>query len=79
MNAEGATHEYGFKATNRRDATRQAREWVARTEWATSLVGVYRPIEKSRRLLVVAGVTFATAGTTIAAAMIVELSVEGLL
>jgi hypothetical protein len=83
MDAEGAVYEYVITARSRRDAMRQAREWVARSDWATAVVGVPPIYDRNRatgrRLVVVAGVTLAAAGSTIAAMMILALSLEGAL
>jgi hypothetical protein len=81
VDAEGVTHQYVLKARSLRHAKRQARAWMRRTEWSTTLVWV-RPASQqgsARRLLAVAGVTFVVAGLTITAAMIVGLSLEGAL
>ena len=82
MDAEGATYKYVFKARSRRHVKREAREWVARSEWATTLIGIkpeahYTSPATSRSLLAVAGVTLAVAGVTIFAMMIIGLSLEG--
>jgi hypothetical protein len=37
LDAEGGTHSYHFEAKSGRHAKRDACEWVARVEWATSL------------------------------------------
>jgi hypothetical protein len=79
---EGATHEYRFDARTRRGARRQAREWVACTDWDATLVGIEREVNprwgaRHRRLLAVAGVTFVASGIAISAIMIIGLSLEG--
>lgn len=75
---DGDTHRYVFTATSRRRGTSDAREWVAR--WKATLVTI-GPADATKRgrLLAVAGVALAVSGTTIAAAMIVELKLEGAL
>jgi hypothetical protein len=80
-NAEGVTHTYFFKATSLRHAKRHAREWVSRTEWSATLVEV-APADgrgwesrRRRRLVAVAGVTFAVSGLTLTAVMILDSSV----
>jgi hypothetical protein len=78
--AEGVTHRYVFSATSQRRAKKDARAWVAEWEGAT-LVGI-KPAGAAtggRRLLAVAAVAFAVSGTTIGAAMIVGLRLEGAL
>jgi hypothetical protein len=79
--AEGGMHQYFLKAKSLRHAKRQAREWVAGTTWSATLVWVRPEADQgsARRLLAVAGVTFAVSGLTIAAAMIIGLSLEGAL
>jgi hypothetical protein len=86
MDAEGVTHDYVFMARSRRHATRQAREWLPRSESATALAGIPPLVEiddrsgtRGRRLLAVAGVTFAVSGVTITATMILALKLEGTL
>jgi hypothetical protein len=75
---DGVTHSYVFTATSRRRATADAREWVSR--WNATLVGIEPANAGSRRrLLAVAGVAFAVSATTIAATMIVGLTLEGAL
>jgi hypothetical protein len=78
---EGVTSQYFFTATSRKRASADAREWVARTEWGAVLVSVEPAAghRKVRRLLAVAGVTFALSAATILATMIVGLSLEGAL
>jgi len=78
---KGATYEYTFSARSRRRVKADAREWATQTEWDATLVRVNLVVEDTvrRRLLVVAGVTFATAATMIAAMMIIGLSLEGAL
>ncbi len=74
---EGATHRYLFDARTRRGARRQARKWVAGTNWDATLVGIapgWKPEVGHRRLLAVAGVTLGVAGITISALMIIGLS-----
>lgn len=82
--ADGVTYHYVFTATSHRLAKREAREWVSRTEWDATLVRITRHVDpglraKGLRLLAVAGLTVVVFGTTIAALMIVGLSVEGAL
>jgi hypothetical protein len=84
MDAEGGTHSYHFKARSGRHAKREACEWVARVEWATSLVEVTPVVEhrrwtRSHRLLALGTLTFVVSGATIAAMMIIGLSLEGAL
>jgi hypothetical protein len=81
MDAEGVTHPYFLKARSLRHAKRQAREWVARTEWAKTVVWVKPAVDGSspRGLLAVAGLTFVVSGIAITAAMIIGLSLEGAL
>ena len=80
--AEGAISTYRFDARTRRGAKRQAREWVARTDWAATFIGIERPVQhrsgtKGRRLLAIGGITFAAAGIAISTLMIIGLSLEG--
>jgi hypothetical protein len=84
VDPEGCTHNYVFEARTRRGARRQAREWVAMTNWGATFVGIerafsggQRPGARGRRLLAIAGVTFVVSGITISAMMIVGLSLEG--
>jgi hypothetical protein len=86
MDAEGATYDFIFMAKSRRHATRQARAWMTRLEWVATLVEItpmlkvdQRGAVRGRRLLAVAGVTFAVSGITIAGTMILALSLEGAL
>lgn len=61
--ADGSTHRYIFEATSLRRARAQARRWVERSYSGAVLLEI-RPQEHpvgARRLLVVAGATFATA------------------
>ena len=81
---EGATSVYVFEARTRRGAKRQAREWVARTDWGATFVGIQRVVPhareaRGRRLLAIAGITFAAGGIMISTAMIIGLSLEGAL
>jgi len=76
--ADGGTHTYGIKARSLRDARRYAREWMVGVEWCTGIVSVRPEFEGSaRRLLVIAGVTFAVATPAVAAAMVIGLRLEG--
>lgn len=82
--AEGDTHEYLFEGTTRRGVRRDVREWVERTDWAVGIVAIERAVAhgqkpRGRRLVRVASVTFAVSGITIAATMIIGLSLEGAL
>lgn len=85
-NAEGTTLDFVFMARSHRHAKQQARAWVARSEWATTLVGI-TPIDEvdhispvtGRRLLAVAGATFAVAGITLAGTAMLALRLEGAL
>lgn len=82
--AEGVTGEYIFKATTRRRVKRDVREWCKRTDWGATIVGIRPAVMSGRRasghrLLRVAGITFAVSGITIAATMIVGLTLEGAL
>lgn len=87
VDAEGVTYDYAVEARTRRGAERKMRRWVAEEEeWGSNwtLKGFKvstgnRRIERARRLLVVAGVTFGVAGPTIAAVMLIGLSLEGAL
>jgi hypothetical protein len=84
VDPEGDTHQYLFDARTLRGARRQAREWVARTDWGASFVGIEPGIgsrrhARHRRLMAVAGVTLVVSGTTIAALMLIGLSLEGAL
>lgn len=84
MDAEGVTYHYVFTARSRRRAKREAREWVTQTEWGATLVGITPVVEQGLgaqglRLLVVTGFTLVVSGTTIAAMMIIGLSLEGAL
>jgi hypothetical protein len=77
--AEGGTHEYLLKARSQRHAERQAHDWVSQTPWCTTPAAV-RPVGDqgiARRLLVVGGVTLAVSAPTIAAAVVIGLSLEG--
>ena len=80
IDPEGVTRQYAFMARSRRCAEHEARELAAR--WSYTLTGVKldRRVEaKRRRLLVVAGFTFAVSGFTITAMMMIGLSLEGAL
>lgn len=80
---EGNEYEYLFRARSRRRARADAKRSVglARTDWDASLVWVTRspPPTPVRRLLTVAGITFVAGSATILAAMVVGLSLQGLL
>jgi hypothetical protein len=78
--ARGVTHDYVLKARNAKHAEREARECMAQSEWATTLVGItpivdYTGPARLRRLLAVA--TFAVSGIAITLMMFVGLSLEG--
>jgi hypothetical protein len=84
QDAEGVTAEYIFKATTRRRVKRTVREWCERTDWGATIVAIQPAVSSGRgarghRLLLVAGITFAVSGITIAATMIVGLTLEGAL
>ena len=74
-------YEYVLRARSRRRARADAKRWVGvgRIDWNATLVSVTRlpPPGRTRRLLSVAGITFVAAGTTILAATIVALSLQG--
>jgi hypothetical protein len=80
---EGITHEYVFTARSRRGVKQDARDWVAATDWAATLVritlidGGFEA--KAFRLLAVAGVTLVVSGTLITTMMVIGLSLEGAL
>jgi hypothetical protein len=80
---EGAAHEVVFRATSTRHAKYVAREWLERTDWDATFVGVERAehgrpgTSQGRRLAAVAGITFAVSGVTIATTMIIALTLEG--
>jgi hypothetical protein len=84
MDDEGVTHEFFFWARSGRHARRAARRWMAHVEWAKTIVGV-TPMDghaqraSGRRLLAVGAFTFAASGVTIAAMMILALSLQGAL
>jgi hypothetical protein len=78
LGTDGHTHTGYAKAKNLREARRDARDWVQTTDWSASLVDV-TPVDESSRLLAVAATTFVVAGSAIAAAMLVGLSLEGAL
>ena len=83
--AEGVTSGYCFKAQSRRRAEKDAREWASRQVWGATFVGIAQMGEprwgtsQGRRLLAVAGITFAVSGLTITTMMIIGLSLEGAL
>jgi hypothetical protein len=82
--AEGVTSTYLFEARTRMRVKRDVREWVKRTDWAATIVGIERAVDhrhrtSARRMLRVAGITFAVAGSTIMTIMIIGLSLEGAL
>jgi hypothetical protein len=82
MDAQGVTHDYVFKARRRRHAEREARECVAQSEWATTLVGITPIVDdntraRRRRLLALGAFTLAFSGITITSMMIIGLSLEG--
>jgi hypothetical protein len=84
MDAEGITHDYVFKASDARHAEREARECLAQSERATTLVGITpmaddRRRGRSRRLLALGTFVFVVSGATIAAMLIIGLSLEGAL
>ena len=74
-------YEYVLRARSRRRARADAKRSVGigRIDWDATLVSVtpFPPPGRTRRLLSVAGVTFVAAGTTILAATIVALSLQG--
>ena len=74
-------YEYVLRARSRRRARADAKRWVGvgRIDWNAALVSVtpYPPPGRARRLVSVAGITFVAAGTTIFAATIVALSLQG--
>jgi hypothetical protein len=76
--ANGATHEFLVSQTSRRRAKASAKDYFEHY-WDASLVGCRPELERTsgRRLLVVAGTTFAIAGATMAAVMVFALSLEG--
>jgi hypothetical protein len=81
--AEGITREYVFWERSRRRAKAKAQSyWGA---WGATLVEVSTYVAASgrlgdvRRLFTLAGLTFAVAGVTIAAMMLVSLRLEGAL
>jgi hypothetical protein len=80
MDAKGVTHDYVFKARSRRHAEREARECVAQSGCATTLVGLTPIVEytrraRRRRLLAVAA--FAISGISITSMMFMGLSLGG--
>jgi hypothetical protein len=78
VDAEGRTHDYLFKARSRRHAEREARECVAQSEWATSLVRITPMVDytrRRRRMLAVAA--FAISGISMTWAMFIGLSLQG--
>jgi hypothetical protein len=80
--ADGVTGEYVFTATTRRRVKRDVREWCERTDWGATIVAIKPAVAsgsgaRGHRLLRVAGITFAVSGITIAALMIVGLTLEG--
>ena len=82
--AEGLTAEYVFKATTRRRVERDVGEWCKRTDWGATIVAIQPAVMSGRRarghrLVRVAGITFAVSGITIAATMIIGLTLEGAL
>jgi hypothetical protein len=83
VDAEGATHDYVFKARSGRQAKRDAREWVERSAWATALLSVTAMVDRTRarrrRLLAFGTLTFVVAGTTITSMMFIGLSLQGLI
>ena len=74
-------YEYVLRARSRRRARADAKRWVGvgRIDWNATLVSVtpYPPPGRTRRLVSVAGITFVAAGTTILAATIIALSLQG--
>lgn len=84
MDAEGITHDYVFKARSHRHAKRDVHDWLARTEWAETLVEI-TPIAQSRRgtprrrRVAIAAATFALSGITIIAMIVVALNLESAL
>jgi hypothetical protein len=79
---EGVTHRYLLKARSLRDAKRQAREWMTHVEWSATLVEVRPMVDQRsetrvRRLLVVAGITFAVSGIALTTMMVIGLSLQG--
>jgi hypothetical protein len=84
MDDEGVTHKHFFWAKSGRHARRAARRWMAHVEWATTIVGVtsmggHAQRGSARRLLAVGAFMFAVSGVTIAAMMILALSLQGAL
>lgn len=79
--SNGNESQYIFDAPSRRRARADARRWAARTSWSPTLVAITPGFQHvgARRLLAVAGVTFVVCGTTILAAMVIGLSLEGAL
>ena len=80
MDTEGVTHDYVFKTRSRRHAELEARECVAQSGCATTLVGItplvgYTSRPRRRRLLAVAA--FAISGISITSMMFIGLSLGG--
>ncbi|MFO7572411.1 MAG: hypothetical protein R6W48_07410 [Gaiellaceae bacterium] len=80
--AEGNISEHLFQATTRRRVKRDVRAWVERTDWGATIVAIEPAVvrgreARDRRLLRVAGITFAVSGLTITTMMVIGLSLEG--
>ena len=75
---DGAMREFHVSQTSRRRAYAGAKQHFE-CYWGMSVVGCRREHERfpGRRYLVLAGTTFALAGVTMAAAMVLALSLEG--
>ena len=74
MDAQGVTHEYFYWHTSRRRVKAEAAR-----NWEDGFVKCRQARQRAsgRRLLTVAGTTFAVGGVTIAAAMAIALSLQG--
>jgi hypothetical protein len=77
---DGAMREFHVSHTSRRGAYAAAKQHFE-CYWGMSVVRCRPEHERirGRRLLVIAGTTFAVAGVTMAAAMIFALSLEGVI
>lgn len=78
MDAEGVTHDYFVSGTSRRRAEAEAKRYWE-DFWGASVVECKSARQRAsgRRLLAVAGTTFAVAGVTITATMAIALSLQG--
>jgi hypothetical protein len=79
QDSDGNESRYLFEAASHRRAKADARAWVARTSWEPTLISVEPPAERRHRVVAVAVVTLAVAAPTIAAAMMITLTIEGAL